>query len=98
MNIIPPLLINSPDYWCTWETQYGLARRTAEADTAMNEAISFAGDQGAIRARASLDENALFGNPDLVHQFGEVRGSLFLILDDGWDVDYSANPKNNRNQ
>lgn len=98
MNIIPPLQINSPDYWCTWETQYGLARRTAEADTAMNEAISFAGDQGAIRARASLDENALFGNPDLVHQFGEVRGSLFLILDDGWDVDYSANPKNNRKE
>ena len=98
MNIIPSLQINSPDYWCTWETQYGLARLTAEAETATNEAISFAGDQGAIRARAMLDEEALFGKPALARQFDDVRGSLFLILDDGWDVDYSANPKANRKE
>ena len=34
MNIIPLLKITSPDYWCTWETQYGLARQLFGSDTA----------------------------------------------------------------
>lgn len=95
MNIIPPLKITSPDYWCTWETQYGLARQLFGSDTA-EESLAFAGDQGARRARDVLNEEAFFGKPDLANQFEEVRNSLFLILDDGWDVGYGAHPSDDR--
>ena len=95
MNIIPPLKTTSPDYWCTWETQYGLARQSSENDTA-DEALAFAGDQGAKLARNMLNEEAFFGKPDLIHRFPEIRSALFLILDDGWDVDYGAHPKTDR--
>ena len=95
MNIIPPLKITSPDYWCTWETQYGLARQLFGNDTE-EKSIAFAGDQGARRARDMLNEEAFFGKPDLVHRFDEVRSAMLLILDDGWDVAYGAHPKNDR--
>ena len=95
MNIIPPLKITSPDYWCTWETQYGLARQSSENDAA-DEALAFAGDQGAKLARNMLNEEAFFGKADLIHRFPEVRSALFLILDDGWDVAYGVHPKTDR--
>ncbi len=95
MNIIPPLKITSPDYWCTWETQYGLARQLFGNDTA-EEALAFAGDQGAKRARDTLNEEAFFGKPDLAGRFDEVKSAMFLILDDGWDVGYGAHPGVNR--
>lgn len=95
MNIIPPLKTTSPDYWCTWETQYGLARQTVENDTA-DQALAFAGDQGARRARDMLDEEALFGKSDIAGHFDEVRRSMFLILDDGWDVGYGIHPSDSK--
>jgi hypothetical protein len=95
MNIIPPLKTTSPDYFCTWETQYGLARRFFGKDAA-EEALAFAGDQGARRARDVLNEEAFFGEPDLAGLFPEARSAMLLILDDGWDVGYGVHPSDNR--
>ena len=97
MNIIPPLKTTSPDYFCTWETQYGLARRIfGKAASAEAEALAFAGDQGASRARDALNEEALFGRYALTSLYSEARSAMFLVLDDGWDVGYGISPRTDK--
>ena len=90
-NIIPALINKTPDYWCTWDTQY----QVLQSATRQSE-LAFDGDQGALSARNMLNEDFLFGKSDLVHQFPEVRRAMFLVLDDGWDVDYDADPSINK--
>lgn len=43
-------------------------------------------------ARDMMDEQHLFGPDGFVHEYADVRGELYLVLDDGWDVDYGVNP------
>lgn len=46
-----------------------------------------------ISNRDYLDEQALFKEDGLVHAYPEFRKDLYFILDDGWDVPYSYNVK-----
>lgn len=77
MNLIPKQNKNSLSYWCTWQAQ--------------NIVAIMQGD-GARSARDVLDQTLVFGENGYVHQYGDVRGELYFVLDDGWDVDFGINP------
>ena len=47
---------------------------------------------GGASARDMMDEQRLFGPGGFVHQYQGVRDDLYLVLDDGWDVDYGVSP------
>lgn len=46
-----------------------------------------------VSNRDYLDEEALFKENGLVHAYPEFRQDLYFVLDDGWDVPYSYNVK-----
>jgi len=87
MNLIPNKPSNTPSYYCTWEAQNNIEKTDRESDYA-----AFEGDQGAQMARASLNDDILFGKNGLALQYEKVRGDLYFILDDGWDVPYNVHP------
>lgn len=51
-----------------------------------------AAEDGRASGRDMMDEQHLFGSDGFVHGYADVRGELYLVLDDGWDVDYGVNP------
>ena len=93
MNLIPEKNESSLSYWCSWHTQNIVAMMDCaskfppEIAAAMKE-----GADGAKGARMMLNEDLLFGEGGYAHQFDSVRNDLYLMLDDGWDVDYGINP------
>lgn len=85
----------TPSYFCTWNTQ----NLTAEAENQArrkNDSAAFLGDQGAKLARAAMNENNIFRKGGWAEYFSEIRGDLFFMLDDGWDVAYGIHPDKNR--
>lgn len=93
MNLIPEKNEKSLSYWCSWHTQNIVAlmdcanKFPPEIAAAMKE-----GANGAKGARMMLNEDLLLGEGGYAHQFDAVRNDLYLMLDDGWDVDYGINP------
>ena len=87
MNLIPQKAGTTPSYYCTWEAQNNVKKRTNDPNPA-----KFEGDQGAQLARASLNDELLFGENGLALQYDKIRGDLYFVLDDGWDVPYGVNP------
>ena len=71
-------------YYCTWSSQADLGalypRRSDNPVTAM---------------RDMLCEETVFGENGLIHQFPEIRSSLFFLFDDGWDVPYGLTDNDN---
>lgn len=90
MNFLPECKGRSPDYWCTWETQNCLAEHDYDEKSVLGRILSRTVDPPLGRVRAMINETTLFGETDLIHQFPEVRASLFLMLDDGWDLPFSV--------
>lgn len=71
------------NYWCSWSTQWAMGKSRLAAE---GKALGyFEGDCGTY-TRAVLCEENIFGEGGFAEQFPEVRGDLFLLLDDGWDV------------
>jgi len=79
---------DSLNYWCTWSSQNDIAGRkgTAKGLTAKD----FEGAAGAALARDEMNEDTLLGKGGLCDAFPALRGDLYLVLDDGWDVPYGA--------
>ncbi len=81
------MALNQYSYWCTWGTQnwvvsYGKGEP---------EKLAFLGDQtGASSARSMMNEASLFGNDGFLQLYPQIRGDLYFMLDDGWDVPYGA--------
>lgn len=96
MNLIPDRNGSSLSYWCSWHTQNIVAVKNCsdkfppEIAAAMKQ-----GDAGARGARMMLNEEIIFGEGGFADQFEEVRGDMYFMLDDGWDVDYGINPESN---
>lgn len=77
-----------PNYWCTWDTQ----AKTLGAHLKSGK-VEFAGDQGRPGVRDNLNERVLFGPDGWARTlYAKSRPDLFLVLDDGWDVPYGAQP------
>ena len=85
----------TPSYWCTWSTQNRDAERLNE-EVKKNNPAAFLGDQGAQLARATMNEESIFRQGGWADYFPEIRGDLFFMLDDGWDVAYGIHPDKNR--
>ena len=69
-------------YWCSWATQWAINKN--KADEEGQKLGFFVGAD----ARSELHEEMIFGPGGFAEQFPEVRGDLFLLLDDGWDVPF----------
>lgn len=89
MNLIPTAPGPSPNYWCTWSTQ-NFGREDEHPDF-----HNYLGDVGAQFARAEMHEKNL---RRWLRQFPKIRGDLYLMLDDGWDVPYGVHPDRNRHR
>jgi len=89
MNLIPNKPCNAPNYWCTWAIQnYMYGQRKGEFEFKELE-----GDRGAYHARSNLNEDLMLGVEGWAKNlYHEVRGDLFIILDDGWDVPVETPP------
>lgn len=82
MNLIPSVIPETGDYFCTWAAQ------------ARVRPVGIPDD--ALTVRENMNEAMLFGENGLLSSyFDEVREDLIALLDDGWDVPYgSMNPQN----
>lgn len=70
------------NYWCSWATQWAISKNKLEPEE--SKLGFFVGAD----ARSELHEEMIFGPGGFAEQFPEVRGDLFLLLDDGWDVPF----------
>lgn len=92
MNLIPNKPGSSPNYFCTWSTQnYGRSNAFEETNLA-----AFEGDQGAKSARNYMNEDVVFSPNGMIDQYYSIKGDLFFIFDDGWDVPYDVHPDTQR--
>ena len=97
MNFIPSKSEQTLSYWCSWHTQNIVAMMDfADQFPADLVAAMKTGANGAMGARAMMNEELIFGSNGYAHQYADVRGDLYLMLDDGWDVDYGINPDVNK--
>ncbi|MDR0351814.1 MAG: hypothetical protein LBI02_00115 [Opitutaceae bacterium] len=83
----------TPNYWCTWWSQ-----ADGRHDKAVRAAVALAfdGDQGNPGQRDGLNEEIVFGKNGWAGDWPGVRGDLFLVLDDGWDVPYGLDSAKSR--
>ncbi len=71
MNFIPATAGSAPNYWCTWKLQEALSGQS----------------NGTENIRNILSENFLLGKSGWAKKmFPQIRGDLYLLLDDGWDI------------
>lgn len=76
------------NYYCTWNVQ-----NFGRPDAALEKSPEvFLGAEGAKKARDYLNEEHIFQNGGLADQYEEVRGDLYFLMDDGWDVPYNVHP------
>lgn len=82
------------NYFCTWNLQNITARALYEKTQQDSEILKYIFDSGETftDARAMLCEPFLFGKEGAVHQYPDLRGDLYLVIDDGWDLPFYANP------
>ncbi len=78
MNLIPVQNKNSLSYWCSWQAQNIVAVMKGDAERG---------------ARDMLDQALVFDKGGYVHQYSAVRGEMYFLLDDGWDVDFGITPE-----
>lgn len=81
-NLVPAKPCDAPNYWCTWAVQnYMYGHGLHALDASLLE-----GDAGAQLARAAMTEENVLGSAGWAKKFyRNVRGDLFLLLDDGWE-------------
>ncbi len=88
-NLVPDKLGATPNYWCTWAAQcYVHGQGAKELDPKILE-----GSSGAALGRVNLTEKLVFAEDGWANRFfAKVRGDLYLMFDDGWDVPQDDNP------
>lgn len=86
-SLVPETPSTAPNYWCTWAVQnYMYGQGLSELDTALLE-----GDSGGQLAHNAMSETALLGQDGWASNFhARVRGDLYLLLDDGWEMGGTA--------
>ena len=89
MNLIPGKPGLTPNYYCTWGAQNGFYNRKDNPE-------KFTGSGGAQVARHSLTEETVFGDSGMAREHDRIRGDLYFVLDDGWDVPYTVDPNTAR--
>lgn len=82
-NLIPSTPGKSPNYWCTWSAQsymYGQGAKEVDPIIYKVEAIP-------KYSSVYLNEEVLFGDKGWLKNFyNKIKGDLWVVLDDGWDI------------
>jgi len=82
---------DSLSYWCSWHTQNIVAKIDCMKKYSKEEAsLMLLGENGSTLARSMLNEELCFGEDGYAYQYESVRGDLYFLMDDGWDVDYNT--------
>ncbi len=86
MNLLNAPFVPNGNYVCTWETQEAVAKK-----------YNVEGENIPAKQRNVMNAEMLFGENSLYHIVPkEFRGSLYFLIDDGWDVPYNANSEKSR--
>ena len=83
-------------YWCSWHTQNVVAITKASEASEADIATKKQGSNGGKNARMMMNEELIFGQDGYAYQYEGVRGDMYFMLDDGWDVAYGINPDKNK--
>ena len=78
-NLIPNIINPTPDYYCTWQTQ-----------------LFHCNNGGPEGQRLDITEENLFGSGEAqgwAYLYPEERKDLYIVIDDGWDVELSNDEK-----
>ena len=82
-NLVPTSPGKSPNYWCTWSAQsymYGQGTKKVDPILYKVEAIP-------KYSSVYLNEEVLFGDKGWLKNFyNKIKGDLWVVLDDGWDI------------
>ena len=89
MNIIPNQSGTTPSYFCTWSSQYSTI-----TDEMIKQGVT--GPKASEFARTNLNDESLFGKNGVALQHERIRGDLYFVLDDGWDVPYGIHEYTNK--
>jgi len=82
-NLVPSEPGKSPNYWCTWSAQSYMQGQDAKANDPILYQVASIDKYAALQ----LNEEYLFGaNGWLKNFYPKVRGDLWVVLDDGWDL------------
>ena len=81
-NLVPEKPSTAPNYWCTWAAQNYLFGQGA----ASLEAAELEGGAGGRHAVELMHEKRIFGDRGWIHFYPKIRGDLFLLLDNGYQV------------
>ncbi len=84
INLIPQTQNNSPDYYCTWQSQLYACNNTGpqgQRDRMCEKDIFGEGD-----GRSDISKGIGWAT----HQYKQARCDLYLILDDSWDVPFGS--------
>ncbi len=82
-NLVPAEPGKSPNYWCTWSAQSYMQGQGAKNNDPILYQVASIDKYAALQ----LNEETLFGaNGWLKNFYSMVRGDLWVVLDDGWDI------------
>ena len=82
-DLVPAEPGTSPNYWCTWSAQSYMQGQGAKANEPLLYQVASIDKYAALQ----LNEENLFGaNGWLKNFYQKVRGDLWVVLDDGWDL------------
>ncbi len=96
MNLVPDHAAESSlNYWCTWNAQHPMWY--IKTDEELETFDHLKATEGGNAARRRMDQAALLEDPGWAKRFWpQVRGDLYLCIDDGWDVPYGVDAKAER--
>ena len=82
-NLVPTEPGTSPNYWCTWSAQSYMQGQGAKANDPILYQVASIDKYAALQ----LNEENLFGAKGWLRNFyPKIRGDLWVVLDDGWDL------------
>ena len=82
-DLVPAESGTSPNYWCTWSAQSYMQGQGAKDNDPLLYQVASIDKYAALQ----LNEENLFGaNGWLKNFYQKVRGDLWVVLDDGWDL------------
>lgn len=82
-NLVPLSSGKSPNYWCTWSAQsYMHGQGAKDIDPILYKVESIS-----KYSSVYLNEEVLFGDKGWLKNFHQkIKGDLWVVLDDGWDI------------
>jgi hypothetical protein len=87
-NLVPDQPVPTPNYWCTWAAQnYIYGQGAATMDIA--EAVANSG----LHAAKLMHESRIFGDRGWINFYPKIRGDVFFLIDNGYQVNVIANDK-----